>query len=93
MGCSFSDTNRILVLVTKDKEQLECLPLRKQQDYNHGWGGKSLSENHVYALDKYVAYFSKEKSLDFSREQRINSTTQSNEELKKHILINVLKQK
>jgi hypothetical protein len=44
MGCSFSDTNRILVLVTKDKEQLECLPLRKQQDYNHGWGEKACQK-------------------------------------------------
>jgi hypothetical protein len=93
MGCLISQTNRILVLVTKNKEQLECLPLRRQQDYNYGWGGNCGTNTHLYALYKFKHY--SDDDLDFSREYRINHNqllvdlkTNVVDEIRKHLITN-----
>lgn len=70
MGCLYSTyrTNRVIVLVSKDKNWAEYLSLRRRNDYSSRGSG---AYDNIYSLCNFIKIFSGDGGLDFTRENRV----------------------
>jgi hypothetical protein len=84
MGCLYSTyrTNRVIVLVSKDKSWVEFLSLRRRNDYR----GSGEYDN-IYSLCNFIKIFgSGGGGLDFTRENRVYNGQYSFSELDKRVV-------